>query len=72
MLSINAELTVSSFPFNYAVIEDAFDAGAMYGLSSVFQDLIKAGRPIGKVGEVGSLIYDAINFTPKLEHVQST
>jgi hypothetical protein len=72
MINPSAKFTISSYPYNYLVVEDLFDKGTAYGLSSVFNDLIQTGRTIGKVGEVGELVYDAINFTPKLEHIQST
>lgn len=72
MINPKHRLTISSFPFNHFIIEEIFDAGTASGLSSTFNELIVAGRRVGKVGEVGELIYDAINFTPRLEHVTST
>ena len=72
MISPSARFSISSYPYNYLIVEDLFDEGTAYGLSAVFNDLIQTGRTIGKVGEVGELVYDAINFTPKLEHIQST
>jgi hypothetical protein len=72
VISSKASFTISSHPFNYLVIEDLFDEGTSFSLAAVFNDLIRSGNQIGKVGEVGELVYDAINFTPKLEHVRST
>lgn len=72
MINENAKFTISSYPYNYLIVEDLFDEGTAFGLSAVFNDLIRTGRPVGKVGEVGELVYDAINFTPKMEHVKSS
>jgi hypothetical protein len=72
MLTLNSQLTVSSYPYNYIAVEDLFDESTAYGLSTVFNDLIRAGRQIGKVGEVGSLVYEAINTTPSLNDVRSS
>lgn len=72
MINKSARFSISSYPYNYLIVEDLFDEGTAFGLSAVFNDLIQTGRTIGKVGEVGDLVYEAINFTPKLQHVQST
>lgn len=72
MLNPAAKFTISSFPFNYLIVEDLFDEAAAFGLAATFTDLIRQAKPIGKVGEVGELIYEAVNFTPLLEHVQTT
>lgn len=70
MLGSSAKFTLCSYPYNYLIIEDCFETNAAYGLSSVFNDLIRSGRSVGKVGEVGDLVYDAINFTPTTDHVR--
>lgn len=68
----DAKITINSYPFNYMLIEDAFPAALASSLELLFRELITDGRKIGKVGEVGELIYDAVNFTPLLHHVQHT
>ena len=72
MISSSAKFTICSYPYNYLIIEDCFETNAAYGLSSVFNDLIRSGRSVGKVGEVGDLVYDAVNFTPTTDHVRTT
>jgi len=72
MISSSAKFSICSYPYNYLIIEDCFETNAAYGLSSVFNDLIRSGRSVGKVGEVGDLVYDAINFTPTTDHVRNT
>jgi len=72
MLIRESKLTVSSYPYNYIAVDGLFDESTSYGLSSVFNDLIRNGRQVGKVGEVGSLIYEAINTTPKLDDIRSS
>lgn len=67
-----AKFNVSSDPFHYVVIEDAFEPMLAEGLSFLFRELIVDARGIGKVGEVGELIYDALNFTPRLDHLRHT
>jgi hypothetical protein len=67
-----ARFTLNSYPFNYLVIEDAFEPVLSLGLSCLFRELIVDARGIGKVGEVGELVYDALNFTPRVEHVRQT
>jgi hypothetical protein len=69
MINSEAKITISSYPYNYLIVEELFDEGAAFGLSAVFNELIRAGQPVGKVGEVGELVYEAVNFTPKIEHV---
>lgn len=71
-LNPQAKITVSSDPFNYMVIEDVFDATVATSLACLFRELIVDAKGIGKVGEVGELVYDALNFTPLLEHVRTT
>ena len=41
MLSSSAKFTICSYPYNYLIIEDCFETNAAYGLSSVFNDLIR-------------------------------
>jgi len=72
MISSSAKFTICSYPYNYLIIEDCFETNAAYGLSPVFNDLTRSGRSVGKVGEVGDLVYDAINFTPTTDHVRNT
>ncbi len=71
-LNPHAKITTSSDPFNYMVIEDVFDATMASSLACLFRELIVDAKGIGKVGEVGELIYDALNFTPLLEQVRTT
>lgn len=71
-LNPSARLTINSVPFNYMVVEDLFDPVLSSNFEYMFRDLIKNARGIGKVGEVGELIYDALNFTPKIEHLRNS
>ncbi|MCA9132256.1 MAG: 2OG-Fe(II) oxygenase [Planctomycetales bacterium] len=71
-LSPQAKVTAGSYPFNHLLIENVFTETLAANLSRLFCQLIRRAKPIGKVGEVGELIYDALNFTPLLEHVRST
>lgn len=70
MISRDAQFTLSSHPYNHLIVEDLFDEGTAFALSAFFNDVIRSGRQVGKVGEEGSLIYEAINFTPSVEHVR--
>ncbi len=70
VISRDAKFTVSSHPYNHLIVEDLFDEGTAYALSAFFNDVIRSGRQVGKVGEEGSLIYEAINFTPSVEHIR--
>jgi hypothetical protein len=72
LINPNARFTVSSYPYNYLIVEDCFEEGTAYGLAAAFNDLIRLGKPIGKVGEEGDHFYDAINFTPSVEHIRQT
>ena len=72
MINANAKFSVSSYPYNFLVVEDLFDEGIAFALSSTFNDLIRGANTIGKVGEVGELIYEAVNFTPLLHHIQGS
>lgn len=67
-----ATITISSYPFNYLVVEDVFEPVLAANLAFLFRELIVGAQGIGKVGEVGELIYDALNFTPTVEHVKET
>ncbi|QDV23536.1 2OG-Fe(II) oxygenase family protein [Aureliella helgolandensis] len=68
----DARITLGSYPFNHMVIENVFPAALASNLGLLFKELITQAKPIGKVGEVGELKYDALNFTPMLSHVQQT
>ncbi|MEO8493637.1 MAG: hypothetical protein ABI614_01100 [Planctomycetota bacterium] len=59
-----AEFHIDSFPYDFVVIRDVFHEHVAQALELVFEKLIAEGKSIGKVGEVGELIYDAINYTP--------
>lgn len=72
LLNPAAKVTLSSYPFNYLVVEEVFESVLAVSLSSLFRELIVDARGIGKVGEVGELVYDALNFTPRIEHVRHT
>lgn len=72
MINPDFQLSIASFPFNYAVVEQVFDKGTSQALSIAFQSLIQTGKHIGKVGEVGDLVYDAINVTPTISQILST
>ncbi len=67
-----AKVTISSYPFNYMVIEDVFEPVLASNLAYLFRELIVQAKGIGKVGEVGELIYDALNFTPTIKLVKET
>ncbi|MDZ4852087.1 MAG: 2OG-Fe(II) oxygenase family protein [Pirellulaceae bacterium] len=72
LLRQNAAVRITSFPYNYVVIENAFDDHVAWGLSALVNDRIQQGREIGKVGEVGALVYEAINFTPTIKDALTT
>ncbi len=72
MINPKFQLSIASFPFNYAVIESVFDEGTAHALSIAFQSLILSGKKIGKVGEIGEMVYDAINVTPTVSQILST
>lgn len=72
VVSSNAKFTLSSYPFNYLVIENLFDQHIENGLSLLFAELIQKAKPIGKVGEVGNLIYDALSLPLNLEVLRSS
>jgi hypothetical protein len=72
LLNPAAKFNINSYPFNYIVIEDAFEPVLSSGLAGLFRELIVDAQGIGKVGEVGDLVYDALNFTPRIEHVRET
>ena len=59
-----AKFTLNSYPFNYLVIEDVFHESLASNLALLFQELMTGAKRIGKVGEVGELVYEALNFTP--------
>jgi hypothetical protein len=61
-----AEFQVNSFPYDFVVIRNVFHEHVAQALELVFEKVIAGGKSIGKVGEVGELIYDAINYTPTL------
>ncbi len=63
-LNPHAQFQVNSYPYNYVVIRDVFHEYLAEALELNYQKLIVQGKSIGKVGEVGELIYDAINYTP--------
>ena len=71
-LNPNSRLTIRSEPYNYFVVENVFEDHVAWGLSALINDRIQLGRSIGKVGEVGSLIYDAINYTPTVKDALKT
>ena len=54
------------------MIENIFDDHVAWGLSALVNDRIQLGKSIGKVGEVGSWVYDAINFTPTVKDALTT
>lgn len=66
MFSEYSQFTVSSFPFNYMTITDAFDNDWASAFSRDFENLIQKGKPIGKVGEIAEVEYLAIGYTPTL------
>jgi hypothetical protein len=72
MINPNARFTLSSYPYNYLIIEDLFDDGIANSLSTTFHDLIRGAKAIGKVGEVGELVYEAVNYTPTLLEFEGT
>jgi hypothetical protein len=38
----------------------------------IFHSLIGLGKPIGKVGEHGNQIYNAVNYNPTLSQIAGT
>lgn len=71
-ISSGATVSIHSYPYNYFSIENVFDDHVAWGLSNLVNDRIQRGRSIGKVGEIGSLIYDAINYTPTIHDALTT
>jgi hypothetical protein len=67
-----AGFNVNSFPYDYVVIQNVFHEHMAQALELVFEKVIAGGKSIGKVGEVGELIYDAINYTPTLWDMRNT
>lgn len=51
---------------------DVFDAEIYKGLAAAFEKGMAKGKQIGKVGEVGDLVYSALNYTPTLLDIQTT
>lgn len=72
MINPNARFTVSSYPYNFLVVEDCFEEATAYALGAALNDLIRQGKPIGKVGEEGDHFYDAINFAPPPEQIRQS
>jgi hypothetical protein len=70
VINPHARFTVSSYPYNHLIVEDCFDEATQYGLAAACNDLVRLGKPIGKVGEHGDLIYDALNYAPAVEQIR--
>ena len=66
MINENAKFTISSYPYNYLIVEDLFDEGTAFGLSAVFNDLIRTGRPVGKSGRWANWSTTRSTSRPKL------
>lgn len=64
LFNSEANVTISSAPFNFMVVENVFDPIIASSLEYVFRELIVNATEIAKVGEVGELNYAALNFTP--------
>lgn len=71
-LNPRAQFHVNSYPYNFVVIRDVFQEYLAQAVELTFQKLISEGKSIGKVGEVGELIYDAINYTPTVWDLKHT
>jgi hypothetical protein len=68
----NAKFSIGSYPFNYLVVEELFHKATASNLNMLFTELMADAKKIGQVGEVGKLVYEALNFTPVLNHVRNT
>lgn len=71
-LSENARISTNSYPYNYLQIEDLFADAMADALRERFESGIAKGAAIGKVGEVGNLVYSAVNYTPTIADIQSS
>jgi hypothetical protein len=72
VINPNARFTVSSHPYNHLIVEDLFDEGTAYALAAACNDFARVGKPLGRVGEFGAFLYDALNLTPTPEQVRQT
>jgi 2OG-Fe(II) oxygenase superfamily len=72
MFANSAQFSVTSFPFDYMTVCNAFDDEWVSAFSRDFETLIKKGKPIGKVGELEEVSYSAIGYTPTLSEFSNT